>query len=661
MSTSPIGRRGVAVAALLFAVSIAVRGPGIFTPHTFAFDEFLYVPAAGRYISGTDPHTEPAHPPLFKELASLAIRAFGGIHVKCRARAPSRDWFPVATDGSHIAWLDSGRMLHAGDVTSDCAVHERHRLASPLDVARVALVGARAYATDKRGDLRAVGGGRTLARGVGDVVGDGPDDALWATLPSQRLVERISTAGEVLARIRVHARPLGLAAIVDDQAGNTPHAYRLVVREPNGTAETIDPYGSRVAFSLDHLGTGETTATTPSIIWSSSGRTLSAIEATSLAHIGTVTLHGAPRALVSTPFGAGVADKDGFFTVFTSGMLPSARAIVVVFGALAVAMTALLALRVTGSLAVAATAGAILVVDPMQQTLSRLALPDMPIVFLTVAAWFCVLSAKVSRSHRFAWLVGTAVCCGSGASVKWNGAWPLFGIAAFLAWDLYRNGDDALLRCAGASPMRVLAVAAGVAALVPVVYVLTFIPNGLANIVAQHRAMLRSHIASSYTYFESPWYQWAFGARAFRLWATPATRAIRVEMWLIPNAALAVSSSIAVAWAAVTRHDRALRVIALAAAAEVVPWFYVPRATLVYHSAELLPFGAIALAALLWRGLRAGWLQRAVVVAVVSVVLFVSVQTWPLANGTRMPQARITSLLARWRFQIDPPSLPWGL
>lgn len=630
-------RASILVAIVLFGLALGLRVPSIEAPSSLVFDEWLYLPAAGSYLRGEPDTFEGTHPPLFKALTALVIRTFGGID-RCGMSAP-----PLQTDGGTERLVGNGQVLEVG----------------------------RDGVLRRRSD----GSSETLAVGVGVARAVPEDGHIWVAIPKSHRVMAFDTRGRTVANVKLDGRPDQLAVVVDPQRGNSPHALRVVAHDL-GTQSlmSVDPFTRRQVYKVRVGPATHITATQPGVIWMSKGGTIQTLEAFSGASLARTELGRTVTGLLQVEPDRAAAIAGNELICLRDRTLGLVRTTSAVAGASIVALTVLLAMRLAGSVVGAGLAGSFVLVDGMQITLSRLAMPEPALVALGLGAWFCATSAVFhsqpnvpGERTRFFWYVAAAAVCGAASSIKWSGVWVAIGIAVLLVWDAFNNGDRAVLRMWGISQMRILAVVASGVLVVGLVYSASWLPHlargdTLADIVAMHGAMLDHHNEAAYTYNEAPWYQWLVGGRAVRIWRAATTSADPAELWLFPNGPLAIFGTASLAALAKRRDPRPIAPLYIPVLAAIVPWVFVGRATLAYHAAPLTPFLAIALAMWITKTPLARRRVRSFIgLLVAATILATSAWTLPVVYGRATTQERLDRIIEELRWQVRPPQFPWHL
>ncbi len=321
------------------------------------------------------------------------------------------------------------------------------------------------------------------------------------------------------------------------------------------------------------------------------------------------------------------------------------RFAIAIIGTLMVPLLYLIAKRMTGSVRLAAAAAALLAIDPLAVSMSRIALLDTPLAFLVLLAfWFALLDrpgtvaairAGARRDGiagpvlwRRPWILAAGVTLGLATSVKWSGLYALavLGIAIVIA-DAIDRRRAGVTRWAEAAIGRQGPVS--FVLLVPpalIAYVASWTgwlatdggydrassSNALLALWNYHRAVLSFHsgVNSDHTY-ASPAIEWIPMLNPTLMYreqlqgeACAIADSCVGVMAALPNPVLWWGGVIAIVWlvarivqSAVTRtRIRGREALVLAGVlATYVPWLLLPDRTMfTFYAVTVLPFVILA-------------------------------------------------------------------
>jgi predicted membrane-bound dolichyl-phosphate-mannose-protein mannosyltransferase len=444
----PIGRRGAALAGIIFLVVLPTRLAGLSSPQEMYFDEIYHARTAGEYLEGKDAY-EYTHPPLGKELMALSTAAFSGWGAADAGDAPALLDSGVADSNGTIAvWAapapagDVG-VLWAASVGKACsfdgvtpgaelsfvphavavdpsvtapvagppiagayvagsagegsvvvrwygdAEHWRERVRSTGQIVDIAGAGDVVFAVDEAGTLWHVQpGSATELRGGAAAVAYDPDSGgVWVAIPGERLVVAYDAGGTELARPSTYGNPDEVVVVHD--------ADRVLAFDSaSGLIEGIDNQSKAWVGQLETEAGTVAPGPGKGLAYAVSGRDVDVVEPRGLTVIGEATLPAAPDALVSIRSDGALAAVTGEDVACVSGdnafawRLPGALS-----GALIPALVFLLALRCTGSVFVAALAAVLMALDGLGFAMSRIATLDSQATAHIVASWLAALSA----------------------------------------------------------------------------------------------------------------------------------------------------------------------------------------------------------------------------------------------------------------------------
>jgi len=709
----PVGRRGALLALGVFAVAFVSRVAGLGHPPGMYFDEVYHARTGAEYLNHKEVY-EWTHPPLAKEIIALDIKELSHFH------ATPVVALPAGASPSLIASTDTGNVwavpdagganLETGAFGPDCrlrplghTVHvdvkpeaiaasdghvfiagvgptgravvrldggrEAWRAAIDGRVRTIAPIGDAAYVLQDDGTLAfvaATGVPTPVATRATSLGSSTPDGLAWAGFADPPRVASWSASGKRTAVISVRSTPRDIAV--------PETTKRLVVADSSADrVEVVDTEGSNVSATIVTPASFAGTVPETQLGWAAGARSMVILEPRGGSVIGRVVLPATAQSIVADPHAHRmVAVTPGGVSCVGGRPTFAWRFGSAVMGSLAVAFVALLALRLFGSLAMAALAGLFLAVDGLVFTISRIAMNDSYVMGLMLVAWFCVLSALYawgrgsdewgprSRPAALGWLAGAGIFCGLAVATKWVGLYALVAIGVLVLWDMAARGRDGILGVAG-SPLASIAFAGVVFGVVPLgLYLASYVPyfslgHSFHDFVQLQQQMYAYHAYLKATHpFGSRWYGWPFGHKAVFLYlADHVTK--RSEIWTIPNIVVAWGGLVGMG-AAVVRAGRtravALVILVGAALAQYLPWAAVSRVTFLYHYLPVVPFLAIALAWWLIEGLRGYRYRWVVIVGVTLAAVAFFFAVLPALEGWAV-SASILNTIRR--------SLPWIL
>jgi dolichyl-phosphate-mannose--protein O-mannosyl transferase len=332
-----------------------------------------------------------------------------------------------------------------------------------------------------------------------------------------------------------------------------------------------------------------------------------------------------------------------------------------VMGSAIVALIALLALRLFGSIWLAGLASLFMAVEGLAFTMSRIAIPESYTTAILLAAWFCLSSAFYrwgggartrSRVAALAWLAGTGLFVGLAGSSKWVAVYGYVAMMLVVLWDGLRRGADGLWGIAG-RPEPSLAVLVALLFAIPVaVYITTYIPyfslgHSFGDLLRLQGQMYGYHAHLDATHpFSSPWYAWPFGYKAVFLYLH-GSGAERAEIWTIPN--LVVFWGGLAAMGSVVRRSMsgrtgALGLVAFAAVVQYLPWAAVGRVVFLYHYLAVVPFLALALAWFCVEGIAHVPYRKAIAASVAGAAVLFFLAVLPMLEGWSMSTGYLSAV-----------------
>ena len=324
------------------------------------------------------------------------------------------------------------------------------------------------------------------------------------------------------------------------------------------------------------------------------------------------------------------------------------------FGVLLVPLAWCFVRRLTRKPWAAATAGALLALDFMRFSQSRLATIDVYGTFFILLGaycmvWYCqrVLTDGVNRALLQMALGGAAF--GLGCAAKWTGIYAGAGLAVlylgvlYARWQQKRPGFRAEFRTAAVGGVLFYV-------LLPLcLYIGSYLPYwwrdpafSLSDWWQCQVSMFSYHATLKATHpFESRWYTWLLGLRPvwyyrngylpYGMKASIAGMAGPV-IWLFGLAAL-----VGLLWHQVSgRGSRQGAGVLILYGTQLIPWMLVTRCTFLYHYFPSSMFCLAALALVLARMKHVDWAKKiAAGLCVVALVLFVLY--YPALSGLPIP------------------------
>ena len=694
LRTFALGRRGVVVGGVVFVLALATRLPGLASPPGMYFDEVYHARTAGEYLEGREVY-EWTHPPLAKELMALSVSAFSGFGVHGEAEAPGGLVGGLAASAAGEAvWVrpagTSSGLLHRGTFGRACGIDaaaepvpvgahpaavvatptatyvggtgeegpvvvrvlgtdEVWRATLPAAPTQLAVAGSAVFVRTDDGSLHRIGDdgvSEPIATGVGTLAAGGRA-TVWASFPDEHQLVSFDPDGTSSATVPLDGEPRAIVAPPDTNRVLAHVSGRIVAvdTDSKATAGIIDaPAGSFVTID----GSG--------LAWAFDDDEVRVIEPRGVSVLGSMTLPHAPQTVLPDASNNRlvIVSDEGLTCVGGSAAF-AWRLGSAIAGSAMIALVALLALRLFGSVLAAGLAALFVAVDGLAFALSRIAMNDSYVTAFALAAWLGALSVLhhlgrgADRPNRRAarlWLAVTGVAGGLAIASKWVGLYALAGIGLLFAWDALRRRGDGILSIAGKRVRSVVLFGALVGIVPLLVYVASYGPyflglgHSFGDFLSLQRGMYDYHSGLTATHpYGSPWFGWPFGRSAVWLYlGEQAGR--RAEIWTAANPVVFIGGLVAMIAAAVVgwrRRWAAPWVIVLAAGVQYVPWILVGRVTFLYHYLPVVPFLALALGAWLAGGLRAdptpdGWPSRqAMAVSGAAVLAFVALL--PILDG----------------------------
>jgi len=356
------------------------------------------------------------------------------------------------------------------------------------------------------------------------------------------------------------------------------------------------------------------------------------------------------------------------------------------FGVFMLPALYLLVRRVTKSPKWAFFAAALLAVDFMHFTQTRIATIDVFVTFFIILMYYFMfryyeLDWNEVGLKRTLFPLGMAgVCFGLGAACKWTGIYAGMGLAVILSIVLFRRvserrralkaGDEAAIsRTEGTAKNVVLTLAFCVGAYIVVpaaIYLLSYLPYflcaespyDLQGVWGVQEFMFNYHSKLTATHpYESRWFTWPLSIRPIWYYQGKFLPEDVVEsivafgnpaVWWTGAFGLV---TLIVQRARRTAWDSAAATFALVGfAAQFVPWVLITRATFIYHYFPSVPFVilALTLSLMAWEkrsalGADAARLLR-FVLPMAALALFIAF--YPIIAGMEVPRWYASNL--RW-------------
>ena len=340
-----------------------------------------------------------------------------------------------------------------------------------------------------------------------------------------------------------------------------------------------------------------------------------------------------------------------------------------IFGAIGIAVTYLLTLRLTRDRGVAELASGLLLMDGLYFVQSRTAMLDIFGTVFMMGAFLCLYGYLTSPPHRVSWpLVGTGAFLGLAIATKWNAAYPAALIGILVLWRVYR-----LWRPTRATPLHGRGVRDAGAGLrehlvwIPIglivvplaVYLAAYIPFFLTGHSFSQFIELQTQIYYYHTHlqerhgYESSWWQWPLVLRPVWYHGGYAPGAT-ANVYAQGNPVLYWAFVPAVLWLSLRwwrSRDPALLVLLIGFFGQWLPWALVPRIAFLYHFLPAVPFGTLAVASAvseLWQG---GTHRRTIAAGYVAAVALAFIFFHPLYAAVPLTQPALETRMwfKSWR------------
>jgi dolichyl-phosphate-mannose--protein O-mannosyl transferase len=299
------------------------------------------------------------------------------------------------------------------------------------------------------------------------------------------------------------------------------------------------------------------------------------------------------------------------------------RAVSVLFGAIGIIVTFLLARRLTGDRGIAALAAGLLLLDGLYLVESRTGMSNLFLLVFANAALLAFSRVLTLPAARVApSLLATGTLLGLAIATKWSAVALLGLIGLAYCWRgvrIRRASPRLLSAYVRWAPVAFVALPAGIYLLSYGHFFLT--GHDWGDFVALHRAMLTYHRDLGVVHpYSSAWWEWPLAARPVWYYAH-RDPGIGSFVFVNCNPWLYWPMIVAVAWVAVDwwrRRPEALTVLGIGFFGQWLPWAFSPRGTFIYHFLPAVPLGCVALAVVLsdaWQ--RGGWRRCAAAVYVI--------------------------------------------
>lgn len=352
------------------------------------------------------------------------------------------------------------------------------------------------------------------------------------------------------------------------------------------------------------------------------------------------------------------------------------RCVCALAGVLVIPVIYLWVLELTGQTRYAAVAGALVVLDFMHLTLSRIATIDS-IVALFILLMFTLMYYQLSQWRQqirqgkgniplreLLYILLGAVMTGTACACKWTGFYAAAGIALiFLVTFLYvlhtYRGNRVIVR--GAWLRFVVTGVSYVAGLLSI-YVASYLPMARVRGVPVWKAalynsidMFRFHSVITFEHpYESPWYSWLFDwvplVDAGAINEVSGRVSIVVTMGNPVIWWCGFFAFIYVLYRACFLRDKKAGYLSVAYLSMLVPWMFITRTVFIYqyYVCALILSGILAYSLLY---LNRRWKNATVVLLEAALVCFILF--YPIISGIEVNAATIQTFmewLPRWKF-----------
>jgi dolichyl-phosphate-mannose-protein mannosyltransferase len=323
----------------------------------------------------------------------------------------------------------------------------------------------------------------------------------------------------------------------------------------------------------------------------------------------------------------------------------------VLFGAAGIVLTYWLTLRLAGERGPALLAAGLLLVDGMYFEQSRVAMLDVFGVVFALAALLSLHDYLERPAGTAAWPIArTGLLLGLALATKWNAAY------LSLACGLVVLAREARLGRRG----NLASIPLGLALAPVAVYVAAYVPffasgHGIAEWIELQKQIYYYHTQLEATHpWSSSFWQWPLAVKPVWYWVSHLDDGRVANIYAAGNPVLywgflPAVLALAVRWW--RSKPAALAVLLIGFFGQWLPWALVPRITFAYHFLPAVPFGAIALAVVLWPPVRRGGVGRVLALGYVSLVVLCFVWIYPILTGIPLSEAGLgwRLLMPSWR------------
>ena len=323
----------------------------------------------------------------------------------------------------------------------------------------------------------------------------------------------------------------------------------------------------------------------------------------------------------------------------------------VLFGAAGIVLTYWLTLRLAGERGPALLAAGLLLVDGMYFEQSRVAMLDVFGVVFALAALLSLHDYLERPAGTAAWPIArTGLLLGLALATKWNAAY------LSLACGIVVLAREARLGRRG----NLASIPLGLALAPVAVYVAAYVPffasgHGIAEWIELQKQIYYYHTRLEATHpWSSSFWQWPLAVKPVWYWVSHLDDGRVANIYAAGNPVLywgflPAVLALAVRWW--RSKPAALAVLLIGFFGQWLPWALVPRITFAYHFLPAVPFGAIALAVVLWPPVRRGGVGRVLALGYVSLVVLCFVWIYPILTGIPLSEAGLgwRLLMPSWR------------
>ncbi len=330
----------------------------------------------------------------------------------------------------------------------------------------------------------------------------------------------------------------------------------------------------------------------------------------------------------------------------------------VVFGTGAIAMTALLALELFGSQAVALLAAFFLSIEGLAFAQSRIAMNDAYFLFFALSTFFFYVRWRKTPVLRD--LYATGAFLGLALATKWTALYVIVILAVDLfKWRFWDSG-----RKEPVSPVHVgLALLALPVALYLASYIQFFMtwdkPGAFDRFITLQQQMWWYHsgLKATHPYQSKPW-QWIFNLRPVWMFAAPGANGTSANIYNDGNSVILIGGLIA--FCSTLFREKAMPAASWSRGFLLfsycmlwMPWIFSPRIMLFYHYLPAVPLLCILLARKLVIGVeRSPREGKRLLVGTVAASVVWFVVFYPNLTGIFVPNGLVENvyrLLPGWR------------